>query len=159
MNDKSGQGGGCPIWVKALLALSLVANMAIAGLYVGQMSKTKERKRGTERQISWILKFVPEARHADAEKLFDGKRDEIRTLYRDRGKYLDEVIVAIRAEPFSPETVVAAMRARRENSGARRLIVEQTLVDLLQTFNADERAYFADQMEIRINARNAKRAK
>ena len=139
----------CPPWVKLLLVLSLVANMVVVGLYVGQMSKPK-KGRGADRQIDWILKFVPEAKHADAEKLFDAKRDEIRKYYRERPKHLELIVAAIRAEPYAPETLVAAMRDRRENSTARRLIIEETLVELLDGFTPAERAHFATQMEERM---------
>ena len=44
------------------------------------------------------------------------------------------------------------MRARRENSGERRMIVEETVVELLSGFTTDERAYFADQMEDRLES-------
>ena len=123
VSENGGKSGGCPFWLKALLVVSLVANMVVAGLYVGQMSKPK-RERGADRQINWILKFVPEARREEAEKLFDSKREQIRELYRDRSKNMEEIVAAIRAEPFAPETLIAAMRTRRENSSARRLIIE-----------------------------------
>ncbi len=146
----------CPLWVKLVLVLSLVANMVVVGLYVGHMSKPK-RERGADRQISWILKFVPEAKRDAAEKLFDGKRDEIRKAYRDRSKNMELIVDAIRAEPFAPETLVAAMRDRRENSEKRRIIVEETLVELLSGFTAEERAHFAAEMEERLKASRSKR--
>lgn len=147
MSETNGESRRCPLWMKVALVLSLVANMAVAGVYLGHMSKETERKRGAERQIRWIVKFVPESRRADAEKLFDAKREQIRDLYRDSAKFLEEIVQAIRAEPFSHETVTAAMRARRENSEARRLLVEEATVELLSTLTPQERAHFADEME------------
>lgn len=147
MNETNQAGGRCPFWMKAALVLSLVANMAVAGLYVGHMSKQKNDKRGAERQISWIIRFVPNTRREEAEKLFDSKREQIRDVYRDRSKFLEEIVQAIRAEPFSHETVTAAMRAHRENFEARRQIVEETTVELLLKFTPEERAYFANEME------------
>lgn len=149
MNENGGTIRRCPAWVKLLLVLSLVANMVVVGLYVGQMSKPK-RERGADRQIGWILKFVPEDKRADAEELFESKRDEIRKHYRERPKHLELIVEAIRAEPYSPETLVAAMRDRRANSTARRLIIEETLVELLSGFTPAERMYFASQMEDRM---------
>jgi hypothetical protein len=82
----------------------------------------------------------------------------MRELYRERSKNLEEIVSAIRAEPFAPETLVAAIRARRENSAERRMIVEDTLVELLTTFTQDERAHFADEMEERLKKWQARRA-
>ena len=152
MSENGGTVRGCPAWVKVLLVLSLVANMVILGLYVGQMSKPK-RERGAERQIGWIVKFVPEAKRDAAETLFDAKRDDIRKSYRERSKHLELIVEAIRAEPYAPETLIAAMRDRRENSNARRLIIEDTLVELLADFTPEERAHFAAQMEARMKGR------
>ena len=158
MSEKQQAGRRIPFWLKVVLVLSLVVNMAVAGLYLGQMSKDKSRKRGAERQISWIVKFVPEPRRVEAERLFDAKREEIRTLYRDRSKFLEEIVEAIRAEPFSHETVTAAMRARRKNSEARRVIVEETTVELLLKFTPEERAHFANQMEQSLQRWRERRA-
>lgn len=159
MTETTQRTGSCPVWIKVALAVSLVANMAIAGLYLGLMSQEKERKRGSERQIAWIVRFVPEARRDEAEKLFEGKRDDIRTLYRDRPKYMGEIVEAIRAEPFAPETLIAAMRAHRDNSDQRRQIVEETTVNLLVNFTTEERAYFANRMEESLQRWNARRGR
>lgn len=140
-----------PLWVKALLVVSLVANFAFAGLVLGVLQKDKERSRGSERQISWILRFMPETRRAEAERLFDNRREELRRLYRERPKFLEQVVTAIRAEPFAPESLEAAMRARRTNSDERRLIVEETLVKLLSGFTQDERVHFADALDAQLD--------
>ena len=158
MNENAAKGSGCPVWVKGLLVVSLVANMAIAGLYVGLMSQSDRPKRGPNAQIDWILKFVPEARRAEAEEIFASKREPMRELYRARSKNLEEIVNAIRAEPYAPETLVSAIRARRENSAERRMIVEDTLVELLTTFNQEERVHFANEMEERLKKWQARRA-
>lgn len=139
-----------PVWMKVLLVASLLLNFAVAGVLLGLMNSGKERPRGSERQISWILRFMPEDRREEAERLFDDRREELRRLYRDRPKFLAQVIAAIRADPFAPETLEAAMRAHRANSDERRLIVEETLVELLKGFTQEERIEFADAMEAQL---------
>ena len=71
MNENAAKGAGCPVWMKGLLVVSLVANMAIAGLYLGHMSQADRPKRGPNAQIDWILKFVPEERRGRVSIFMD----------------------------------------------------------------------------------------
>ncbi|MEM1162824.1 MAG: periplasmic heavy metal sensor [Pseudomonadota bacterium] len=146
MTDQTGQTPSSPRWMKVLLLGSLAVNVAVVGVIVGFMMKGTP-ERGSERQIYWIMQFVPETRQDDARALFRGRRDSIRDLMRDQNTSLDQILIAIRAEPYSPETLEAAMKDRRGSADKRRIMVEEGLLELLQTFSQDERAYFADQME------------
>jgi len=149
----------CPLWVKIALVISLVLNVAVIGLVAGQAMKGERKGRGTTGQIRWILTFVPEARQDAARAFFETRRDEIRDLYRARGKTMDEIVDAIRAEPFAPETLEAAIARRTANSTARRAIVEGGLVKLLSEFTPAERIEFADRMAEKLEAWKKRRRK
>ena len=141
---------GCPMWIKALLVVSLAANVAIAGVFAGALMKDKERGHGGSRQVEWILKFVPEERRDEAEALFESRRKELRDLQRSSMDDMTAIVEAIRAEPFSPETLNAALSTRRASRRARDEVVQGGLVELMQNFNAEERTHFADRLEERL---------
>lgn len=142
--------GRCPFWVKLLLVVSLVANFAVVGLFAGAVIKVRKGDRGGSRQIEWILRFVPEERRADADALFEDRRDEVRKLRRESIEDMNAIIRAIRAEPFSPETLASALEARRASTMRRREVIQDGLVELMTGFNASERAHFADALEAKL---------
>lgn len=148
-NEQQPARGGCPVWMKALLVVSLVANVAIAGLFIGHGMK-EERGGGANRQIGWIKELVPEDRRAAIEDRYAARRDDLRKAGADRAKHMQSIIAAIRAEPFSPEEVARHMRLRREAGDARRTIVHTELVQILVDFTPQERLDFADRIEERV---------
>lgn len=150
MSDNS-EKSGCPVWMKALLVLSLVINVAVIGMFAGHVLMGPSKGGGANRQVEWILQFVPDGRYDEVKTYYDDKRDDMRTLQRRRIGHLEEIIVAIKAEPFSPETLEAAIRARAETSAERRAIVEDGLVVIMGKFTADERADFAAKIEARLD--------
>lgn len=151
--EDAGGPAKSPLWMKLALIASLAVNVAVIGLFAGHLMNAKDRPRGQDRQINWIVRFVPEARQDEARKLFEKHRDTIRTLQRERGPNMDRIIAAIRAEPFSPETLRAAIGLRSENVAARRGAVEEGMIELLVAFDPDERTHFADQMAAQLEAR------
>ena len=148
---------GCPMWVKALLVVSLVANVAVAGMFAGAAMKHDKRGHGGARQVEWILKFVPEERRDEAEALFESRRKELRELHRDSMDDMTAIVEAIRAEPFSPETLDSALTTRRASRMARDEIVQGGLVELMQSFSAEERKVFADRLQERLDRWKKKR--
>lgn len=140
---------GCPGWMKALLVVSLVANIAIAGLFIGHGMKDKPGG-GANRQINWIIELVPENKREAVEDRYAKRREDMRKTRADRARHMRSIIAAIRAEPFSPEELSRHMRLRREAGDARRTIVHTELIAVLVEFSPDERQHFADRIEERV---------
>ena len=143
---------GCPSWMKIALVTSLVINVAVIGLFVGAGMKRDGREGGANRQIGWIIEIVPESRREFTKAKFDARRDDLRKARAARAKHMQEIVAAIRAEPFAPETLEYAMRMRRAAGEERRTIVHTTLTEILVEFNPDERGQFADELEERLAA-------
>ena len=142
--------GGCPVWMKAVLLVSLFLNVAVVGLYVGHGMTEKDRSRGANREIAWILKMVPEHRHADTKESFDARRDALRSANAERRRYLVLILDTIQKEPFVREDLEVVLRKHRETSSVRREIVHTQLVEVLAGFTADERAVFAQNLDVQI---------
>ncbi|MEM7060166.1 MAG: periplasmic heavy metal sensor [Pseudomonadota bacterium] len=146
------QGGGTPAWMKMALVASLVVNVAVIGLFIGASMKSDgKREGGANRQIAWIIELVPEERRDFTEAKFEAKRDDMRKARAARAKHMEEIVTAIRAEPFSPETLEYAMRMRRAAGEDRRTIVHSTLTEILVEFNPEERTEFANRLEDRLD--------
>lgn len=156
MAEEGTTRAGCPTWVKLLLILSLAANIAVVGLILGHGMRGKEQVAGN-RQVHWIVKLMPEDRREFVEKMFDERRDELRATSANRRRDMRALVTALRAEPFSPETVVSEMRKRRESRDSRNEIIQSTLVEVLTALTPVERAAFADNLEEQLKRRAEKR--
>lgn len=157
-NGSGGTRQGCPVWMKGLLVLSLVANLAVVGLYVGHTMNKKDKPRGPNREISWILKMVPEARYEETKAGFDALRDDLRKANGERRRHLVVILETIRREPFVREDLEVVLRKHRETSGMRREIVHTQLVETMAMFSAAERAAFAENLDVQIKRLMQRRA-
>ena len=89
-------GGRTPGWIKAALIASLVVNVAVIGLFIGASMKLKERRGGgANQQIEWILRLVPDDRHAFTKEKFEAKRDDLRKARADRARHMEAIVAAI----------------------------------------------------------------
>lgn len=145
----------CPLWAKLLLILSLAANVAVLGLYLGHGMRD-ERAVGS-RHVHWIVKLMPEHRRDFVQTTFDARRDDLRAATATRARDMRALVVAIRAEPFSPETVQSEMRKRRESRDQRNDIIQTTLLEVLTALTSEERAAFADNLEDGLKRRAERR--
>jgi Spy/CpxP family protein refolding chaperone len=135
-----------PAWLKLLLILSLTANLLVIGIIAGRELRQDGRRGG----VGWILDLVPEERRELAEAHFA----EARALFEaddDRGALMDAVLAAIRAEPYDPSAVEAAMAAFGESRAERWKVVRERLSTLLAELTPAERAAFADNFEERMD--------
>lgn len=143
-------GPRSPRWMKLLLVLSLTANLLVIGVIAGRELRPDHR-RGADRAVGWILDLVPEDRRAMAEAHFAGALAEVDAAERDRAEDARAVIAAIRAEPYDPASVQAAMASYGAARAERWSILRQRMATLLSEFTPAERAAFADRMEERMS--------
>lgn len=141
--------GGCPAWVKLLLAGSLMLNVAVIGVITGHQMKDKGDNSGN-RQVDWILRLVPENRRDFTKAHFRDIREPLKSLRTERRQHLTQIVTAIRTEPFTADRLTKILTARREAGSRTRSLVHDQLVVLITDFTPDERAYFAKGLEERI---------
>ena len=149
MSDQPADGRGTrkARWPKILLILSLAINVIVIGLFAGYMIQREPKARGPERQINWIIKLVPESQRDATKEHFREIRDDVRATYVERGEHLQAIADTIRAEPFDPAALEAAMQARRDGSQERQELIQKHLVELLTEFSPEERAEFSSNLE------------
>ena len=157
--DARGGGAGTGRWLKLVLIVSLAINVIVVGLYAGHLIKPESTARGADNQIRWIIKLVPEARRDFTKEHFRGIRDDMRAASMKRGEHMDAIVAAIRAEQFSAEGLEQALQSRRDGSQTRKELVQRQLVTLLDAFTAEERAEFADNLDVYLAKMKEKRAR
>lgn len=150
--------GGAPGWMKLLLVLSLAGNLAVAGMVLGNTVRDREdERRGPDRVINWIVGMVPEERRDDAAAAFGEARQRIEAARAMRSERLPAVVTAMRAEPFDPAALDAALDAMFDRDTSGRKIVRETMISLLGQFTPEERSVFAQHFEERLGNRGERR--
>jgi len=144
MTETTVKNAGCPRWVKIVMIASLALNVIVVGLFTGLSMKSEKSANGPGRQVDWIIRLVPEERREFTRTHFEPLKDVLIAQRMNRLDYLDQIVEAIRSEPFLPERLSAALASRRDSSAKRREIVQDGLVELLSKFSPDERKMFAE---------------
>lgn len=139
-----------PRWMKPLLILSLTANLVVIGFVIGQELRGDGR-RGADRAVAWVLDMVPEDRRAMAEAHFAEALPALDAPNDDRGANVAMVLAAIRAEPYQPSELQAAMAKFGASRAERWAVLRERLSTLLTQFTPEERAAFAHNFEERMN--------
>lgn len=140
-----------PGWMKALLVVSLLGNAAVAGMVGGNFMHDKRgpSEPGLSRQQARILQMVPEARRGVAREILiarSGDADAAREAMRAAQQ---EIVAAIRAEPFSADRLMAAMAARQAAGSTVWESSYSQLAEIAGKLTAAERSQMADAMDER----------
>lgn len=149
-HDKNGGSGR---WKKALLALSLALNLAIAGVVVG----TFLRSGGEERRLSrspgqgafgapYMLALDKEDRRSVFASMRAGK-DERMPDRRMRREMFANVLENLRATPFDPAALEAAVSKQAQSSVKVQNRVQKAWLDVVSKMNDEERAAYAASVE------------
>lgn len=145
----------CPGWIKLLLIVSLACNVAIVGLVIGRSLQPHNEtgSRGPDRVVDWIIGMVPEERRVFALAHFAEARDQILAARAERGPQVAAVVDAIRAEPFDPARVDAALDAMSDGRASSRTVVRERMIALLAQLTPAERDAFARNFAERMGSR------
>lgn len=138
------------------LGLSLALNLVIVGAIVGLLLFARggdPERPGAELRAAGRLPVAamlpPEARKQLRAGLREsGGRDKSadRGAWRAQAEALD---AALRADPFDPARVTAALAERRALRDSRAAEVDLVLVEVLAGLSPEQRAGFADRMQRR----------
>ncbi|PIE12903.1 MAG: hypothetical protein CSA70_08070 [Rhodobacterales bacterium] len=136
--------------VRIVLFLSLALNLVVVGLVVGAVASHRDRDRHPPRfdRISGPLIRAL----SKQDKRFIGR--EMRNFYRAsasksvtlRAQY-DDVLEALRADPFQVDVVQGVMDAQMDQLVGRARLGKSVLLDRLKSMTPQERAAFADRLE------------
>lgn len=138
-----------PLWLRAVLFVSLALNLLVIGTVAGHVLLDEPKGK------------VPRVDRMEAPMTFALSQDDRRAIgkalrkeYRDNRPSREEimaeyegVITALRADPFRPEMVEEAFRRQRAAASDRIEIGQKLLMDRLTAMTPDERHAFADRLE------------
>lgn len=148
-----GQGGaaGPGRAIKIVLAISLAINLAVAGLFLGNLVKNRADgpRPQTVRDLGFGL-FSPALSDEDRRALrraFVEQSPDMREARRAMRQDLAEMLEAIRAEPFEPARLEAVLDRSSLRAAERRDLGERLILDHLGKLDQAERAAFADRLE------------
>jgi uncharacterized membrane protein len=133
-----------PRWMKLLLVVSLTANLAVAGLYLGH--RLKGPRDPEDRRVSWVYRVLPEARHDEARAMFAANRGELEAQLEQMQGVHQHIADAIAAEPFDEQALLAAFAARRDQVVKMHATVQGQLVSILEQLTPEERAEVAERV-------------
>ena len=141
-------------WVKPLLFVSLALNLVVIGAFVGR-ALAPDRLRwgdGVAGPVRGVIgapfahALDPGNRGALHDKL-TGKRSHLQASRGRLRDLLDELLVALRAEPFLPDEVRRILQEQRGVAEERQLLGETLLLERLEAMSPDERSAYADRLE------------
>lgn len=145
-----------PLWLRAVTALSLAANLAVVGVVIGTaLREPPERKHRMK---------PPPPEAADAigalmyRKLDDAGRGALRDLaggsfdniLKRRIAELDELLGLIRAEPLDVDQLRTRLAAQRASTQAMREGMQDIWIAQLARMSQSDRAQFADRVSHHI---------
>ncbi len=136
-----------PIWFRIVLGLSLALNLAVVGVVAGAAWRHggKDRMRGPGHPGGAALyRALP----PDERRAF---RDDLRArhpdLHNPAQNGQDALIAALRARPFDPQALAAAMSAEAARREVWQRAVQQVWLERVTAMDDAARATFADRIE------------
>lgn len=136
-----------------LLVVSLALNVAVAGVVIGSAVDRHGPGRGARigGPLAPLVMSLPDAVRQDL--LTEMKRAPRPDPGARRASF-EALLSAIRAEPFAPEAVTAALRKQRDLGEARLSTIETALAEELADLSAEERADYAERLRRSVRRRD-----
>jgi uncharacterized membrane protein len=135
--------------LKIALALSLGLNLLIAGVVIGTLIGGAGRPPGEVRDLGFgpfAEALSPEDRAA-LRQAFLAEAPDLRGMRRAMRSDMAGLLAALRADPFDPAALRAALDAQDARAQGRLDLGKRLLADRLIALTPAERAAFADRLQ------------
>lgn len=135
--------------LRIALAVSLALNLAVAGAVVGALLHGPPGTPAMVRDLGFgpFAAALTEGDRRALREAFLARRPDLRTARREMREDLAAVVAALRADPFRPEDVRAAMD-RGASRTAELLTVGRTLlIDHILAMTPEARRAMADRLD------------
>lgn len=141
-------------WGRAVLFVSLAANLLVVGLVVGAMLRHDRQDWGSNhRPPLRELGYGPYGQalsQSDRREIGKAMMRHSGDLQANRAEFRDQIATllgALRMRPFDPEMVQNIIAGQQEKLFERQEIGRQLLLDRIEAMNDAERSAFADRLE------------
>ena len=143
--------------MRILLVLSLALNLAVIGLIVGAGVSGRFGDR-PPRSFDFGLGPVARALESDERRAIgrELRRDGALRGY-DMRQGANDMVAALRAEPFEPETLRELMALQAAHVGQLQRSAQDALLDQITAMTPERRAAFAEKLEQELQRGRARR--
>ncbi|MEL7092001.1 MAG: periplasmic heavy metal sensor [Pseudomonadota bacterium] len=137
-----------PLWMRALLLISLAVNLAIVGLIAGFLMRDPGPLRGGGPGASFGLPYLIAMERSDRRAVMDAVRDNNDLPNRRaRREQFAQMITLIRAEPLDRAAVEALLSRQARTAGEVQTAAQAAWLTQLERMDAETRATYADRIE------------
>ncbi|MEM6759357.1 MAG: periplasmic heavy metal sensor [Pseudomonadota bacterium] len=137
-----------PLWMRALLLISLAMNLAIVGLVAGFLLRDSGPIRGGGPGASFGLPYLIALERDDRRAVMDRVRgDDALPNRRMRRAHFEQMITLIRAEPLDRAAVEELLTRQTRTAAAVQLAAQAEWVAQLESMGQEARMAYADRIE------------
>ena len=141
-----------PKTLRWVLVASLALNLAVGGMLLGSVLRGGPGGRDMMRDMGfgpYDAALLPQDRDTLRAALRH-KSNDLKASRAVAGADLLEVVTSLRATPFDPAALGAAMTAQQDHLAARMQFGTDAMRDFLISLSPQERLAFADRLEERL---------
>ncbi len=138
-----------PLWMRAVLVLSLALNLLVAGVVAGGLTGRLRHPPPPLGEVS-LGAFTPALTPDDRKAIRDSAAREglsMREAMRTARAEQAAIIAALRAEPWDREAIVGLMAQIQSRASARLGLGGRLVLERLDAMSPGERKGLADRME------------
>jgi uncharacterized membrane protein len=139
-------------WTRRIMIASLAVNLGVAGLALGSLFHGGPGRGDMVRDMGFGP-YDAALRPEDRTALRTALRSKTGDLKAARAEFITDaqaILAALRAEPFNPAALGAAMAGQRDHFAARMKLGSDTIRDYLAGLPQKDRLDFADRLEQRL---------
>lgn len=146
--------GRAPRWMKVALVVSVALNLAVAGAVAGAALFGPDHLHGlTVREVGFgpfdraLSLKDREALRQEFQTRMGGRWSEMKAMRQD----LQNLLSALRAEPFQPDTLWALAAQQEQRLTERLKLGQKLLIERVIAMAPEERLRFADRLEAEMS--------
>lgn len=141
---------GTPVWVKIVLGVSLALNLLIAGIVAGALMRFGGGDHPRSR-VNYALPYVQALPASDRRAVMRAIRREGReggqSGHEARKSLYEDMLAALRADPFDPETAEQLLERQARASARIQSLARTVWLERVAMMSAEERQAYADRIE------------
>ena len=133
--------------LRIALVLSLAVNLAVGGVLAGSFLRDGPPRAGRDFGLGPISEALSREDRKALRAAFVAQHPDIGADRQAMRGDIDALLVTLRATPFDPAALDAALATIAERNGALIATGRAVLAERIKTMDADTRAAFADRLE------------
>lgn len=130
-------------WMPVVLTLSLAVNLAVVAAVSGAAWRHKDGDRGGPRAARGGAIYM----QALPREVRREMHQQLRTIMPPPQPDTEQMLMALRAEPFDPATAARLLKAQRDGGLARQDLASAAWLTHITALSVEERSAYADRLQ------------